>query len=186
MRNRGCVQATIALLCCSFLLTFCPCSGLGPSRGLWAMKCCGLGPLDGLQGNLCTDTWSTSSPPSTLTSGSAGLFLTLFNLTPLCQEVFCSLLYMLSHRFEVALPYPESSAVPCGRVHWSGLDISSCEQYKQLHTSTAGYRFGPMARTSTRWDHGMSADCAGSLCWMEISLESEETRFLHWIHKTCW
>lgn len=67
------------------------------------MKCCDLSPLHRLQGNLCTHTWGTSSHPSTLT---------LFNLTPLCHKVFFHLLYMLSHRSEVTLPYPGSSAVP--------------------------------------------------------------------------
>lgn len=160
MGNKGCGQITTSPLCCSFLLTLCPCSALGPSHWLWAMGCCCcLCSLHRLQGNLCTHTWSSSSPPSTLT---------LFNLTPLCQKVF-SIIYKCFSIGLRSLPYPGSSALSCGRAHWSGLGISPCKQHKPLHISTASYRFGPMARISARWDHGMSTDC-----WISV-LEGDLT-----------
>ena len=46
-------------------------------------------PYHGLLGNLCPSTWSTFSPPSSLTLGSAGLFL-LHVLTPLSGCSFCA------------------------------------------------------------------------------------------------
>jgi len=68
------------------------------------------GLLCGLQGSLCSSAWSTSCPPSALTVGSAGLFLSR-HLTPLSQ------LLLVLLRFP---PFPSELCDPRGATAVAG------------------------------------------------------------------
>jgi len=97
------------------LLQASPCSGVGSSPGcrwgsapLWTSMGCRAQPDPPLSppwaaGNLCSGAWSTSCPPSALTSGSAGLFLShilIVSLHSYCSTaVFSPFLTISSQRF---------------------------------------------------------------------------------------
>jgi len=160
--HHGLLSPRVCRSCCELLLQVLPelqveiCSTMD-LHGLQGNSLPHHGLLHGLQGNLCSGAWSTSSPPSALTLGSAGVFHIFSILSPATVAVAQQLFPLLKYVIPEALPPSLTGLALASSVHLGASWHWLCRTKGKL--LTASHRSCSPSATKTLLREPITAAC---------------------------